>query len=135
MSTTVVSVRDRSTKLLDAKKQQDEIVTPEDATDGVKLGRLLTRMLAELAALRRRFAPKRTTFRDIVSTGAELDPQRFTLIHKFGGVVEWWVVGVNSLGLVELPLVAEVVDESDDSSLVLDVYFEGTIAVRVEEAG
>jgi hypothetical protein len=135
MSTTIVFVSDQTTRLLDAKPMPDEFVSAEDAKDSTKLARLLTRMLAQLAATRRRFVPKRTTFQNIVSTGTDASPMRVNLLHKFDAPVEWWVVGTNSLGTVALPLVAEAEDDSDADTLAIDIYFAGTLAIRVEESG
>lgn len=132
MSTAVVSVRDGSGRSLDERAAPDEVVTADDAGDSTKLARLLTRILGDLAMLRRRFVPRRTTFRDVVSTGSAGAPYRVRLAHRFGAAVEWSVVGVTDPGVVALPFVSEVSD-TDENTLVLDVYFPATIAVRVEE--
>ncbi len=134
VSTAVVSVVDRTTRLLDARPQPEEVVTPEDATDGPKLGRLLMRLLRELSDLRRRFAPKRITYRDIVSDGTDSVPYRVTLVHNFGGPVEWWAVDTHSTGTVVIPHVVRDADDSTTNEIALDIYFEGTLAIRVEES-
>lgn len=134
MSASVISVRDGASSLLDAKRGADEVVAPGDAADSSKLARLLTQALADIAALRRRFAPQRITFRDIVSTGTADTPVTVRLPHRFGGPVEWWVVGVKLAGTVVVPLVMEA-PASDADTLVVQVYFPATLAIRVEETG
>ncbi len=141
MSTTVVNVSESTSKSLDLKPQPDEVVTPEDAVDGFKLGRLLTRVLRELAAARRRFLPRRITYRGIPSTGSDLSAQRVRLVHNFSAPVEWWVVGLSGTGgAVTLPQISEGLDvnghpASTANVLEIDVYFPGTLTIRVEESG
>lgn len=130
----VVSVRDSTSKALDLKATPDEVIAPEDVADTSKLARLLTRILGELASFRRRFTPRRTTFRDIVSTGTAGTPYTVRLPHRFGGRVEWTLAGVRGAGVVVTPLIEET-SASDKDTLELKVFFPATVAIRVEEGG
>ncbi len=134
----LVSVGGNKSSKLDLPAQPDEIVTAADVTDPLKLSRLLTRILSELTRLRRRFAPKRTTFRDIVATGDMAAPYTVRLSHYFGGRVEWWIVGVSGFDPAQFgpqgPLAQEA-EGTDANTLVLHVYANATFAVRVEEGG
>lgn len=126
----VVDVRTGTMRRLDRRAESDEAVKAEDAADAPKLARLLTRILAELAAASRRFAPRRATFvsLDVDDTGAT----KYRLPHHFGGAAAWSVVGWRDAsaghGLVE--------DSSSDSNtLVLVSYVAGTADILVEERG
>lgn len=134
MSWSVASVRDATSKQLDSRPQPDEVVTNEDVADAPKLARLLTRILSELAALRRAWSPRVITFRDIVSTGTNVSPQTVRLTHGFGSAVEYEVVDIANPGVVNVTLVSRD-STSDANVLVVKVYFAATIAIRVTEAG
>lgn len=130
----VVTVTSGAVRQLDRRIESDEVITSEDAVDGTKLARLLTRILGEIAKLRRRFSPRRIDFRDIVSDGLVPTPYVVRLQHGFGGPVVYWPVKHRQLGTVTLALMQEM-PESDDNTLILNIYYQGTIDIRVEEAG
>lgn len=113
-------------------RQLDGRVTPEEVVNETITGNpkllseLLTRVLRDVAELKRRYYPQRTDFEDIdfgVSTTHRLS-------HRFGCRVRWWVVDQSGD-------IAELIksDETDGNTLVLlsDVACRAT--VRVEEAG
>ncbi len=138
----VVTMLDGKVRQLDRPRGADEVVSPTDAEDTTKLARLLTRLLAEVGALRRRFAPRRLTFRNIEATGDYDAPQTVVLTHLFGGQVEWEIVNVRDVVATTLsvdfnPVHIMFAQESanEASQLTLLVYFTGTVAIRVEEAG
>lgn len=125
----VASLLSGKSRSLDRKVEPDELVREDDAADTSKLARLLTRVLRDLADLRRRFAPRRTDFEDVhVGTGTY---HRFP--HRFGGRVRWWVVdaaGAQPSMLRDYPDA-----QTDADTLVLYSYAEAVITLRVEEAG
>ena len=133
MSAAIVSFLTNAVRQLDAPSQPVEDATPQDVQDPSRLSRVLKRLLLDVAALRRRFTRNSITFTDIVSTGTSGSPQRITLTHGMGGVVEWTVVRLYNRGTIALPLVVEVTN--DNRILVLDVYYAATIAIRVESTG
>jgi hypothetical protein len=130
----IVSQRDGKSRQLDTRTQSDEIVSADDAGDTTKLARLLTRLLAELAAVRRRWVPRSITFRDVVSTGDYLTPVEIPLKHNLGGLVEFWVVDTIVQASATVPLIVRH-PSSDPNTLVISVYYSATFAIRVEEAG
>jgi hypothetical protein len=130
----VVDYRDGASRTLDGRPQPDEIVAESDAADTTLLARLLTRILGELAALRRRWVPRSITFTDIVSTGTDMTPVTKSLTHKFGGQVNWTVVGCATTSTIVIPLVIDLPASTADT-LLLAFYYSGTFAVRVEERG
>lgn len=134
MSHTVISVDRGTTKQLDLKSEPDQVVTEADVTDTGLLRKLLTRLLSSVAKLNSEWRPRSITFRDLISTGTDVSPQSFSLTHKFGGPVEFVVVDVADTGTVALPFVARNPDSTKDV-LIVDVYFEATIAIRVTEGG
>lgn len=118
---------------LGSKLQTDEVVTEDDAKDPAKLARLLIRLLASVAALCRRFAPRHVVFDDIVTTA---DPTiLIRLQHNFGGRVRWWVVDFQIIGANPTPQLNKVDASSDANTLVLASYSTSLLSVRVEEAG
>jgi hypothetical protein len=125
---------------LDSKKQPDEVVKPVDVEDSTKLAQLLQRVLRRQTEIERKWMPRHIDFEDKVCTGSDVAPEAIRLTHMFNGPVRWWVVAYKSGGTVALPYIQEAVDAnaiplSDLNTLVLSVYFEGTITVRVQEAG
>lgn len=126
-------------KQLGPKASADEVVTELDVQQPSKLARLLCRILAQLAALRRQWAPRRLDFEDVVLAGAAGAGVGVRLQHNFGGRVRWWVVewtfggGGAASGPVLLKGVAA--GEITDSTIVLYSYQAGTATIRVEEAG
>lgn len=134
MSAAYVSCRDGGpAKPLDEKQASQTTVSPEDAANVTWLARLLTRLLDDVSELKRRFAPDRITFRDIVATGSGGAPQRITLAHNLGQLVEWWPVRMVGLTSTTYPIV-EI--SQDANTLVLDIYFTApNVWIRVEAAG
>jgi len=111
---------------LDQKAGPREVVLEADATDTSKLAKLLTRLVADVAELRRRFWPQRLDFEDIdVGAGRR---ERFT--HKFGGRVRWWVVDI----IGDQPGLSKD-STTDENTLVLWSAVETRVTLRVEEAG
>lgn len=129
-----VSQRDAGApKPLDAKAVAATTVNASDVTDPSWLARALTGLLEDVAELKRRFAPNRITFRDIIVTGTSGGAQRITLAHRLGQLVEFWPVraigatGANPVNVVEV--------SQDGMNLTIDVFFTGTLWLRVEAAG
>jgi hypothetical protein len=130
----IISVRDRTVRQLDRRAEPDEQVTEEQVKDPPRLARMLMSILRDIATLKRRWTPRSITFRDIVSTGSSGSPQIFRLTHNFGGAVEYEVVDIALPGTVAVPLVSRAVS-SDQNTLVVQVYYEATLAIRVTEGG
>lgn len=114
---------------LGAKAAPDEVVTELDVQDPAKLARILVRLLASVAALRRAWLPRRIDYVDVAITA-------FTstqLQHSFGGRVRWWVVDWN--GPATSPDMIKNATLTTADTLVLDVFATGVVTIRVEEAG
>jgi len=112
---------------LDLKVEADETVREQDVADPAKLARLLTRLVKENAALRKRFVPRRTDFEDLdVGTGTT-----HRLNHGFGGRVRWWVI--EQIG--SNPQLVTIYGDTDKDTLVLYSGVSTRVTVRVEEAG
>ena len=126
----LINVAQATSRQLDGKPQPDEQVTEADVTDAPKLARLLTRLLAEIAKLKRPHNPRRLVFTDVVVDSTGTTPFRFT--HKFGGSVNWWVVGWQGSG-GHYNLDEDL--STDKDTLVLVSYSTGTVAICVEERG
>lgn len=118
---------------LDARAGADEVVTEEDVQEPAKLSKMLARLLANVAALRRARVSARVDFEDVVvpSTGATA-PVR--LQHNMVGRVRWWVVGWQCSTNVA-PILREDTANTTASTLVLLSYVAGTATIRVEAAG
>jgi len=119
---------------LDKPAEPDENITEENVKDQKMLARFLLRMFRDIATLKRRWAPRRIDYTDLVSTGTAGSPQTFRLEHGLGGPVVWWPVRITVAGTVVLPFIYEI-NTSTDTVLVLQVYFPGTLTIRVEESG
>jgi len=125
----VASFISGKSRQLGGKATEDEVVSEADVTDVPKMARLLTRIVRELASLRRRFAPRRTDFEDVdVPTGGYV---RFP--HGFGGRVRWWVVDVEGSFAQLVRVSPDTL--SDANTLVLYSDQETRITLRIEEAG
>lgn len=134
------SFTNKRNRQLEKPTEPQEIVKPEDTQDATKLSQLLQRVLKQVTVLVRRWAPNRLDFEDIVVAGSSGTPEQIRLTHMFDGPVRWWVVNARSGGTVALPYIQEAHDGSgvplsDRNTLVLDVYYEATLTIRVEEAG
>jgi hypothetical protein len=135
------SFTNKRNRQLEKPTEPEEIIKPEDAGDTTKLSQLLQRILKKLTELGRRWAPHRLDFEDLVVAGSDVSPETIRLTHMFDGPVRWWVVNTRSGGTIALPYIQEShevttgVPLSDRNTLVLDVYYEATLTIRVEEAG
>jgi hypothetical protein len=113
---------------LDGRAEPDEVVTVEDVADPAKVARLLGKLLADVAAGHRRFAPTRVDFEDVAvsSSGADVSLQ-----HNLGGRVRWYLVG----STVNVTSLYEATSTTDDT-LVLNVTSasNGYASFRVEAA-
>ena len=113
---------------LDGKAGPDEAVTENDVKDAAKLAKMLARVLATLAGLRRAWAPTTVDFEDVaVTTGGATVPFQ----HNFNGRVRWWVVGWQSAASTA-PYLREDTTLTTASTLVLKSYVAGTVTIRVE---
>lgn len=117
-------------KQLGGRAEPDQQISEADAQDPKKLSRLLTGILKDLAALKRRHAPRSIDFEDVAFTASGTKPLR----HAFDGRVRWWVVDWKpaSAGVV---CALERHASSTSSTLVLYAGNTGTATIRVEEAG
>lgn len=126
----LVDVGNNTGRQLDRKAQPDEQVTEADVASPAKLARLLTRILADITAIRRKFVRRNVTFTNLAvdATGTV----KYRLPHRFRGAVDWFVVGWrNAVGgpdLVEH-------EDTDENTLVLVSNEVGTATIRVEERG
>lgn len=119
---------------LDTRPEPDEQITEDQAGDVSRLARLLTRLLRDVAELRRRWFPRRIDYEGIVSVGSSGTPETHQFPHSFGGQVRWWIVDCDGVGSVTLPLVMRT-NTSDKNTLSLAFYFPGNFAIRIEESG
>lgn len=133
MSAAYVSQRDGGKpQQLDTKATPPVSVTEGDAAQPAWLARVLTRLLADVTELRRRFAPSRITFRDIETTGTAAGASRHRLAHNLGQLVEWWPVRIVNPSVDPIDII-EV--SQDANTLVVDVFYTGQLWIRVEGAG
>lgn len=119
---------------LDRAPEAGETMSEARVKEPKTLAAYLLRFARDLRALRKRWAPDRLDFEDVVSTGTAASPQTVRLEHHFGKAVRWWMVRCTAAGSVTVPLINETTG-SDDNTLVLSVYFPATLTIRVEEAG
>jgi len=106
----------------------DEDVTEEQLAKPKWLARLLVRMLKDLAALKRRPAPRRVDYEDIDVNGD--GATQYIFAHGFGGRVRWWVTDcLTSNGELSRH------DNTTAAQLVLVSGAVGTITLRIEEVG
>ncbi len=121
---------------LDRKTVPDQIITLETVQDPEQLVRLLEQMLQRNAVLERRWAPRRVDFQGLVSTGTDIAPQDFRLNHGLGVSVVWWPVKVAFTAgtTIVIPYIYELPTSTKDT-LILRVYYPGTLTIRIEEAG
>lgn len=119
---------------LDGRREPDEQVTPEQATDPDRVSRILMKILRDVAELKRRWFPRHIDFEGLVSTGTDSAPQRFRLGHNLKADVRWWVIDTRNANTVVVTLINRA-PSSDPNTLILDVYYEATLTIRVEESG
>lgn len=117
---------------VDRPAQPELVVTEEDVKDASKLARLVAGIAKDVAALKRRFAPRRIDFEDRAVTSSGTVKYQFH--HGFGGRVRWWVVDWQPSSLGDVPSFQRH-SSSDANTLVLLSSTNGTATVRVEEAG
>lgn len=124
----VINYSDNRSRQLDGRPQPDEVVAEEDVADPSKLARLLTRILRELTTLRRRWAPRSITYTNVPfgSSGT------LRFVHKFGGSVNWQVVGWRDAS--DRPHLIEATG-TDKNTLALVSGAAGTADLFVEERG
>lgn len=113
---------------LDGRASAAEVVTEQDVQEPAKLSRLLVRLLTDVAALKRRFAPRRFDFEDVPVLAAGGTVQ---LQHNFGGRVRWWVVDCTSSTKAWL----NAATTADTLVVNLTGTSDGTATIRVESAG
>ncbi len=121
-------------KQLGRKAETEEQVTEEHVQDPLRLVRTLKALLRDVAALKRRWAPNRIDFTDIVSNGTAVASFTVSLEHGFDAPVVWWVVRSAGTDLSEVPRIYEST-RSTSKTLVLHIYNPATLTIRVEEAG
>lgn len=126
--TTAIADADGVRSLTRAVEPPEE-VTDTNVRDPRWMVRFAMRVLRDLAALRRRFAPRRIDFEDrVIGTGTY---EHFP--HGFGGRVRWWVVDVQGSFAELVRLDPDT--ESDENTLVLYSGQATLVTVRVEEVG
>ncbi len=118
---------------LGAKPSPDEVVTEVDVQDPPKLARLLARVLSEVAALKRRWAPRFVDFEDLLVTSTSTT--KIQLQHNLNGRVRWWVVDYQISGAAGGPIIERNATDTTSSTLVLRSYKDARVTIRVEEAG
>lgn len=115
---------------LDRPAEPDERVTEEDLRDAPKLARLLTRLLKDVAVMRRRFQPETLDFED----RAVISGDALRLTHGLNARVRWSIVDWTPTTPGDAALFEK--DASTDlKTLVLLVGNSGTVSIRVELAG
>lgn len=115
---------------LNAKAEPDSIVTEADAQSPRLLAKLLTGILAELARLRRRYAPRHIDFEDLaIASGGKT----LSLHHGFNGRVRWWLVDVEITGSSAAPIVQKWSPLTDADHLGLWTDSNHRVSIRVEE--
>ncbi len=122
--------RDGTVTRLDGRADAEEVITEDDVKEPAKVTRLLSRILSNIAALKRVSAPSRFDFEDVaVSTsGASV-----TLQHNINGRVRWWVVDWECVTNAA-PILRKDATNTTASTLVLLSYVAGTATIRVEAA-
>lgn len=116
---------------LDKAHQPDEQVTANQVQDPSTLARILMRIMADVAKLKRAFAPAYLDFEDHVFDGTGTTPNRFT--HRLNGRVRWWVVDWTDLTGLGPRLIKH--KSSDLNTLALVSLNAGTGTVRISISG
>lgn len=129
------SFRDKRVRQLEKRVEPEEAVTAETVKDTQKLSQLLQRVLKRQTELERRWAPRRIDFEDVECAGSDGAPVTIRLAHMLDGPVRWWIVNTVGSDAVNVDHVRENVAASDRNTLVLEIPFEATLTLRVEEAG
>lgn len=123
-----IDPRGRVTRL-ESRALAEPNLTERDVVDAPKLVRLFAILIRELAALKRRWAPPRIDFEDVVVGSAG---ERYRFPHGLNGRVRWMVVDWEGGG--SLYNLARSAD-TDANTLVLESYMSGTMTLRIERAG
>lgn len=126
----VVVPRVGKPRKLDRAPVPDEPVTEEQANDASRVARLLTRLLRDVAALKRRWAPRAIDFEGFDFDGSGTTVYRFP--HGLRSHVRFWVVDWS--GATGGPQLVRHAS-TDVHTLCLVSYEAGTATIRVEEAG
>ena len=115
---------------LDRAPTPDEQVTEEQAKDVPRVARLLTSLLRDVAALKRRWAPRVIDFEGFDFDDGGVTVYRFP--HGLRSHVRFWVVDwTGATGGPQLVRHAS----TDVNTLCLVSHEAGTATIRVEEAG
>ena len=115
---------------LDRAPTPDEQVTEEQAKDTPRVARVLTDLLRDVAAFKRRWAPRVVDFEDFDFDGSGTTVYRFP--HGFRARVRFSVV--DWTGATGGPQFVRHAS-TDVHTLCLVSYEAGTATIRVEEAG
>jgi hypothetical protein len=112
---------------LDTRAGEQINVTADDVRDAPKLARLLQGAVRELAAQRRRWAPRELYFRGqtVDATGTT----KYRLTHNFGGLVNYAPVYADDYPQLKVHA------DTDENTLVLVSGTACTVTIRVWEAG
>jgi hypothetical protein len=116
---------------LGGKAAPTDVVTETDVQDPAKLARMIARVVGDVAALKRRFAPRRVDFHDITTAAGGT---AIRLEHGLNGRVVWWPIDYQMTGATVAPILQRS-SLTDASTLVLLSYTTGTVSIRVEEYG
>lgn len=129
-----------ATRQLDRAAEPATQITPEEVKDASRLARILMGILRDVAALKRRFKPRRLDFEDATFDGTGTTKYRFA--HGFNGRVRFWVTGCTSLtpvtvgfGTATIPPALVQHADTDKNTLVLVSFVPCTATLRVEESG
>lgn len=122
---------DLSIQRLDTPREPDALITEEDVQNPRKMALLLTRIVKEIAEVKRRFVAKRIDYEDVTVTNAGLS---YAFQHSMKGRVRWWPVGWQSASADACVLVEDTA-RTDDNTLYLKSYGDGVVTLRVESAG
>lgn len=114
---------------IDRPAEPDELVTEEDVKEPSKLARVLLRLLKDVAALKRRYWPRRLDFEDVAIDSNV--PVR--LAHNFRARVRWWVVDWQPTTPGDVAIF-ERAATATTTVLVLNAGNNGTASFRVEVA-
>lgn len=129
MPSAKVDVNGKVTQL-DLKPEPDEQITEDNVKDGTLLARFLLQLFRDVAALKRRWVPRRLDFEDI-SFGATSFLKDYPMQHNFNGRVRWWLVDWSA----GVPPVLVRGANTNANTLVLLSNAVGTGTIRVEESG
>lgn len=122
-------VTSTKTRQLDARSVPPEQVTEEQVGSTKRLAELLGRLLVAVTELRRAWAPQRLDFEDLAVTTTA-----FSLEHRFGGRVRWWVVDWQPTTPGSAATFERHSSTTSDA-LWLTPANAGTVTIRVEESG